>query len=181
MKDIGTGLVANLNLLTEFSRSVEATAEWWNHVKADLESPNPTLLPLEIKSGDAREKFSRWTELQQGFQQYYNIVRLYFCWTDSSPIGRASDIHHIPPGELGTRALPRTPRIFQHGLEGRRVCTQCSTELRGALHGPRPPASRNNNRYHSSFQEISRYESDLWIPRVFEEGQRRATQRPGHP
>ena len=76
MKDIGTGLVANLNLLTEFSRTAEATAEWWNHVKADLESSNPTLLPLEIRSGDVNEKFSKWTELQQGFQQYYNIVRL---------------------------------------------------------------------------------------------------------
>jgi len=81
MKDIGAALVANLDLLTEFSRSVEATAEWWNHVKADLESLNPTLLPLEKGKGssDASELFSKWAEVQQGFQQYHNVVRLCFC------------------------------------------------------------------------------------------------------
>jgi hypothetical protein len=102
MKDIGTDLVANLSLLTEFSRSVEATAEWWQYVKADLESPNPTLLPLEKGSSDVNEKLSKWTETQQGFQQYYNVVRLYSCWTYLSPMERSSDIHHITPGELGT-------------------------------------------------------------------------------
>ena len=101
MKDIGTGLVANLNLLTEFSRSAEATAEWWNLVKADLENPNPTLLPFEKGSSDASEKVSKWAELRQGFQQYYNVVRR-FCWTSLSPLECASDIRHLTPGELST-------------------------------------------------------------------------------
>ncbi|KIM36251.1 hypothetical protein M413DRAFT_427683 [Hebeloma cylindrosporum] len=72
MKDIGTTLVANLNLFSEFSRSVEATAEWWQSIKADLESPNPTLLPSGMEFGDASEKMSKWAEMQQGFQEYYN-------------------------------------------------------------------------------------------------------------
>lgn len=75
MKDIGTDLVANLNLLSDFSRSAEATAEWWQYVKVDLEGPNPTLLPLKRGSSDASEKYSKWTEMRQGFQQYYNVVR----------------------------------------------------------------------------------------------------------
>ena len=78
LKDIGIDLVANLNLLTEFSRSVEATAKWWNYVKDDLASPRSALFPSGKESTDAREKFSKWTEMQQEFQQYYNVVRLYF-------------------------------------------------------------------------------------------------------
>jgi hypothetical protein len=78
MKDIGTALVSNLNLFAEFSLSVEATAKWWNHVKADLEGPNPTLLPLEKGSSDFSEILSKWAEMQQGFQHYYTVVRLYF-------------------------------------------------------------------------------------------------------
>jgi len=124
MKDIGTGLVANLNLLTEFSRSAEAAAEWWNLVKADLENPSPTLLPLEKGSSDTSEKFSKWAELQQGFQQYYNVVRRFFCWTSLSPMECASDIRHLTPGELSTRTLPRTSRIFQYGVENSRVSAQ---------------------------------------------------------
>ena len=81
MKDIGTALVTNLNLLTEFSRSTELTVEWWNHIKADLENPNPTLLPFKRRSSDARHKFSHWEEMQQGFQQYHNAVRLYLLIT----------------------------------------------------------------------------------------------------
>lgn len=77
MDDIGTALVTNLNLLTEFSRSIGLTAEWWNHIKADLENPNPTLLPLARGSSDASDKFSHWEEMQQGFQQYHNVVSLY--------------------------------------------------------------------------------------------------------
>ena len=116
MKDIGAALVANLDLLTEFSRSVEATAEWWNHVKADLESLNPTLLPLEKGSSDASESFSKWAEMQQRFQQYHNIVRLYFCRRVLVPAGRASNLNDVALGELSARALPRTSRIFQYGL-----------------------------------------------------------------
>jgi hypothetical protein len=71
--------VDNLNLFTEFSRSVEALAEWWNHVKVDLESPKPNLLPLKRGSSEANEKYSKWAEIQQGFQQYPKLVRLYFC------------------------------------------------------------------------------------------------------
>ena len=77
MKDIGTDLVANVDLFTEFSCSVEATAKWWNYVKVDLENPTPTLLPFERGSADA-EIFSKWAEMQQEFQQYYNVVRPYF-------------------------------------------------------------------------------------------------------
>ena len=118
MTDIGTALVANLDILTEFSRSVKATAEWWTHVKADLESPNPTLLPLEKESSDARELFSKWAEIKQEFQRYHNVVRLYFCrWVlHPEAAERAPNLHDATLGERSTRALSRTPRIFQRGL-----------------------------------------------------------------
>jgi hypothetical protein len=79
MEGIGTALVANLDPFTKFFGSAEATAEWWNHVKADLERPNPTLLPFEKGSSNASEIFSKWAEMQQEFHQYHNVVRLYFC------------------------------------------------------------------------------------------------------
>jgi hypothetical protein len=113
MKEIGSALVANLDLLTEFSRSVEATAEWWNHVKTDLDSPKPTLLPLERGSSDASEIFSKWAGMQQEFQQYHNMVRLYICRRVLRP---ASNLHDVALGELSKRAFSRTPRIFQHEL-----------------------------------------------------------------
>jgi hypothetical protein len=114
MKDIGTRLVANLDLFTEFSHSVEATAEWWNYVKADLDNPKPTVLPLQKGSSD--EIFSKWVEIQQGFERYHHKVRLYFCRRVLLPEKCASNLHDVTLGELSTRALPRTPRIFQHRL-----------------------------------------------------------------
>jgi len=120
MTDIGIALVANLNILTEFSRSVEATAEWWNHVKSDLESPNPTLLPLEKGSSDAHALFSKWAEIKQEFQRYHNVVCLYFCRRVLNPEAaeRAPNLHDVDVtlGERSKRALPRTPRIFRRGL-----------------------------------------------------------------
>ena len=116
MKDIGTDFVDNIDLFTEFSGSVQAMANWWNRVKANLESPNPTLLPVEKGSSDASEIFSKsWAEMKQEFQQYHNAVRLYFCQRVLLPAERASNLN-ITLGELGTQALPRTPRIFQHEL-----------------------------------------------------------------
>ena len=112
MKDIGTALMANLNLFTEFSSSAEATAQWWNHVKADLESPTPTLLPFEKGSS---EIFSKWAETQQGFQQYHNVVRLYFCRRVLPHAERGSN-PDITLGKLSAHALPKILHIFQHGL-----------------------------------------------------------------
>jgi len=110
MKDIGTALVTNLNLLTEFSRSNERTAEWWNHIKADLETPSPTLLPFEKGSNDASNKLSHWEEMQQGFQQYHNMVSLYI-YLLPPPVRLISTL-----GKLGKQPLSRTPCIVQHGL-----------------------------------------------------------------
>ncbi|PPR05505.1 hypothetical protein CVT26_009009 [Gymnopilus dilepis] len=85
LKDIGTDLVANLNLLSEFSRETTAVQEWWTYVKQDLDSETPTLLPSSPAPGirsegdlrrraDAAEKFDRWAQLKESFQQYYNII-----------------------------------------------------------------------------------------------------------
>ena len=104
MKDICASLVANLNLFTEFSRSLEAAAEWWNLVKADLESPNPTLLPFEGESGDGGN-FLNWAEMQQGFQQYYNVVRLHLTITTELRV------ISMALGKLGT-----WPHVVRRGL-----------------------------------------------------------------
>ncbi|KIM36254.1 hypothetical protein M413DRAFT_427686, partial [Hebeloma cylindrosporum] len=63
MKEIGTGLVANLNLLNEFSRCGRMS-------KTISKAP----IRLYSRSNDASERLSRWAEMQQGFQQYYNVV-----------------------------------------------------------------------------------------------------------
>ncbi|KAF8965767.1 hypothetical protein BDZ97DRAFT_1810888 [Flammula alnicola] len=75
LKDVGTDLVANLNLLSEFSRAVGSVAEWWQCVKEDLASENPSLLPSsQPQANGAVDKYKRWAELKEGFQEYYNVV-----------------------------------------------------------------------------------------------------------
>ncbi|PPQ81372.1 hypothetical protein CVT25_015893 [Psilocybe cyanescens] len=79
LKDIGTGLVANLNLLSDFVRAVTNVSEWWVFVKEDLESPKPTLIPspsspTPYTQDEVRNMHTRWTSLKEGFQQYYDVI-----------------------------------------------------------------------------------------------------------
>ncbi|KAF8877453.1 hypothetical protein CPB84DRAFT_1794926, partial [Gymnopilus junonius] len=79
LKDIGTDLVANLNLLSEISRETTNVSGWWSYVKDDLAAERPTLIPSQKDSSDqattyASEKFAKWSQLKEAFQQYYNIV-----------------------------------------------------------------------------------------------------------
>ena len=59
MKDIGTTLVDNVDLLTGFSCSIEAIVQWWNYINVDLEGPTASLLCLERGSSHASEIFSK--------------------------------------------------------------------------------------------------------------------------
>ena len=81
LKDVGTGLVANLNLLSEFARAVTNVGEWWRIVKDDLTSKTPHLLPLLPGASHTRgsyptppDHFTQWMDMKQGFQEYYNVV-----------------------------------------------------------------------------------------------------------
>lgn len=80
LKDIGTGLVANLNLLSDFARAIVNVSEWWTFMKEDLESPKPTSIPSPTSlssytQDEVRAMKTRWSALKEGFQQYYDIVR----------------------------------------------------------------------------------------------------------
>ena len=64
LKDIGTDLVANLNLLSDFSRRVSEAAAWWLWVRDDLVSTNSELL----------SSAAQWAPIKDEWQEYYNIV-----------------------------------------------------------------------------------------------------------
>lgn len=73
LKEVGTDLVANLNLLNQFSRSMLDLTSWWEWLEEELMSPDSTLLP----STDQRdaELYARWSKIKGGYLDYYNTVR----------------------------------------------------------------------------------------------------------
>lgn len=73
MKEVGTDLVANLNLLNRFSRSLLDLMSWWEWLEEELLSPNSTLLP-SMKDRDA-DLYARWSRIKAGYLDYYNTVR----------------------------------------------------------------------------------------------------------
>jgi len=81
LKDIGSDLVASLNLLLHFSREVSAMAEWWTYINANLASGEPTLLSATTKRSSEEpstsnvSSFAWWSHTKESFQDYYNIVR----------------------------------------------------------------------------------------------------------
>lgn len=64
LKDIGTDLVANLNLLSEFSQRASESAAWWLWVRDDLVSTNSELL----------SSAAQWAPIKNEWQEYYNII-----------------------------------------------------------------------------------------------------------
>jgi hypothetical protein len=70
LKDVGTKLVANLSLLSEFSKAVSEVADWWSLVKDDLALEEPALL------AETYPQYERWSEMRDDFQEYYDVVRL---------------------------------------------------------------------------------------------------------
>ncbi len=83
LKDVGTDLVANLSLFTQFSRSVGGIAEWWDWIKNDLTSETPTLLPPSFSESDSETQesgdlYALWTTLKENLQEYHNIVHTSF-------------------------------------------------------------------------------------------------------
>lgn len=65
LKDVGTDLVANLNLLSELSQRASETAAWWSWVRDDLLSSNSVLLSSPS---------TQWEPIKSDWQEYYNII-----------------------------------------------------------------------------------------------------------
>jgi len=82
LKDVGTDLVANLSLFTQFSRSVNGIAEWWDWIKNDLASESPTVLPpssgSDLEAQESGDLYALWTTLKENLQEYHNIVHIFF-------------------------------------------------------------------------------------------------------
>ena len=62
--------MANLSLLSEFSKAVTEVADWWSSVKDDLALEEPTLLAVTYP------QYEGWSEMKDDFQEYYDVVRL---------------------------------------------------------------------------------------------------------
>ena len=62
--------MANLSLLSEFSKAVIEVADWWSSVKDDLALDEPTLLAVTYP------QYEGWSEMKDDFQEYYDVVRL---------------------------------------------------------------------------------------------------------
>lgn len=86
MKEVGTDLVANLNLLNRFSRSLLDLMSWWEWLEEELLSPNSTLLP-SMKDRDA-DLYARWSRIKAGYLDYYNTVRDFL----RSSLSRSNDV-----------------------------------------------------------------------------------------
>ena len=78
--------MANLSLLSEFSKAIGEVADWWSSVKDDLAMEESTLLALrspqhenEVEKEIGKlegENFAWWSEMKDDFQEYYDVVRL---------------------------------------------------------------------------------------------------------
>ena len=62
--------MANLSLLSEFSKAVVEVVDWWTSVKDDLALEEPALLTVTYS------QYQRWSEMKEEFQEYYDVVRL---------------------------------------------------------------------------------------------------------
>ena len=62
--------MANLSLLSEFSKAVTEVADWWSSVKDDLALEESTLLAVTYP------QYEGWSEMKDDFQGYYDVVCL---------------------------------------------------------------------------------------------------------
>ncbi|KAF9531254.1 hypothetical protein CPB83DRAFT_849642 [Crepidotus variabilis] len=83
LKGVGTGLVANMKLLSDFSRIANETAEWWSAIDNELQTHAPQLLPVpeapnatDAPSPEDAEKFAEWSKMKDSYQDYYNQVNV---------------------------------------------------------------------------------------------------------
>lgn len=84
LKDVGADLVANLSLLSEFSKTLAEAADWWSLVKDDLVKEESALLALRSPRDDSEAEkgignfeggsFAWWNEMKDDFQDYYDVV-----------------------------------------------------------------------------------------------------------
>jgi len=77
LKDVGTDLVANLKVFSQFSHAAEEVAEWWASVEKELMSETPAI-PLiatsESKPGEINEQFVLWSNMKANLWEYYTTV-----------------------------------------------------------------------------------------------------------
>ncbi|KAJ3516180.1 hypothetical protein NLJ89_g1286 [Agrocybe chaxingu] len=144
LKDVGIDLVANLNLLAEFSLRVNAVEEWWAWVNNDLSSETPSLLPPSLlKQTESpsertpeddslqREKFAMWMSVKDQFQGYYNQINVAHnrfpdllassatAWravASARSVTPSSDRHVEERPFLSANAEPRRPLTALGGL-----------------------------------------------------------------
>ena len=77
LKDVGTDLVANLKVFSQFSRAAEEIAEWWASVKKELVSETPVLPHIstsEPRPGETDEQFVLWSNMKENLWEYYTTV-----------------------------------------------------------------------------------------------------------
>ena len=71
LKDVGTDLVANLKLFTQFSHASEEIADWWVCVKTELAPGRLHVSTSESKPGD---QFALWSNIKENLWEYYTVV-----------------------------------------------------------------------------------------------------------
>ena len=73
LKDVGTDLVANLKLFTQFSHASEEIANWWARVKNELVSDTAGLLRISTPESKP-DQFALWSSIEENLLEYYTIV-----------------------------------------------------------------------------------------------------------
>jgi hypothetical protein len=75
LKDVGTDLVANLKLFSQFARAAEEIADWWVSIKNELVSEMPSLPYISTSErGGIDEQFVLWSNMKENLWEYYTIV-----------------------------------------------------------------------------------------------------------
>ena len=97
--------MANLSLLSEFSKAVTEVADWWSLVKDDLAFEEPALLSITYP------QYEGWSEMKDDLQEYYDVVR-----HPVIVIRMQRSCKHSTVDQCFTFAIPRTTSIINLSL-----------------------------------------------------------------
>ena len=97
--------MANLSLLSEFSKALTEVADWWSLVKDDLALEESALLSV------AYPQYEGWSEMKEDFQEYYDVVRLLVI-----VILMQRSYKHSTVDQCFTSPIPRTTSIINLNL-----------------------------------------------------------------
>ncbi|KAF8998252.1 hypothetical protein BDQ17DRAFT_818693 [Cyathus striatus] len=73
LKEVGTDLVANLSLISQFTSNIENLAGWWGAVTEQLSQDNFALRPPGAEEGDG-DTYAMWGKMKSDWQTYYNVI-----------------------------------------------------------------------------------------------------------